>query len=103
MKDQKNTEQSKTALSRQQQNDALLEEAMERPGIREVMRVYGDWKNCDRALETYRKTARRGGTSSNHSIIPGLELGCNYPITQISTLSSLDSARFITTISNGYT
>ena len=73
MKDQKNTDKSKTALSRQQQNDALLEEAMSRPGIREVMAVYGDWKDVDRALESYRKTARRGGISSNHSSISGLD------------------------------
>ena len=34
--------------------DALIRRATERPGIREVMRVYEDWKRVDRALEPYR-------------------------------------------------
>ena len=42
---------------RQQERDALVERAMQRPGIREVMRVYEDWKRADRVLGSHRLIA----------------------------------------------
>lgn len=38
--------------------DALFERATERPGVREVMRVYEDWKRVDRGLESYRAAVK---------------------------------------------
>ena len=37
---------------------ALLEEALERPGIPELMRVYGAWRTADRGLDPYRAATR---------------------------------------------
>lgn len=36
----------------------LLQEALERPGIREIMRVYEDWRQADRGLDSYRAATR---------------------------------------------
>ena len=36
----------------------LLKEALERPGIREVMRVYEDWRQADRGLDSYHAATR---------------------------------------------
>jgi len=42
----------------------MLEEALARPGVREVMEVYGAWQEKDRALDTWREAVRlsRRGT-----------------------------------------
>lgn len=39
---------------REQARAALVEDALKRPGIREVMRVYENWRHADRGLDTYR-------------------------------------------------
>ena len=44
--------------TRTEQQEALLQEALARPGIPEVMRVYGNWKEQDRAQEPYREAMR---------------------------------------------
>ena len=50
---------SESRLStRKQAHTALLENALERPGIREIMRVYEDWRNVDRGLDPYRAATR---------------------------------------------
>lgn len=36
----------------------LLQEALERPGIRDLMRVYEDWRQADRGLDSYRAAMR---------------------------------------------
>lgn len=33
---------------------AMIEEALRRPGVREVMEVYGAWQRIDEDLRTYR-------------------------------------------------
>ena len=38
----------------QRDPDALIRRATERPGIREVIRVYEDWKRVDRGMDPYR-------------------------------------------------
>ncbi len=39
---------------RELEHAELLERALARPGIREVMIVYNDWQEKDRGLENYR-------------------------------------------------
>ena len=53
---------------------ALLEEALKRPGIPELMRVYGDWRNADRGLDPYRaatKVPSRTTTTDHANPRPG--------------------------------
>ena len=38
--------------------DTIRRKALEHPGIREVMRVYEDWKRVDDGLEPYRAASR---------------------------------------------
>ena len=47
----------------------MLEAALARPGIREVMKVYGAWKESDRGLDPYRAATRHPahGTTTNTS------------------------------------
>ena len=44
--------------TRERSRAELLKEALERPGIREVMRVYEDWRQVDRGLDSYRAATR---------------------------------------------
>ena len=37
---------------------SLLEQALARPGVREVMQVYGGWKEKDQALDVYRSATK---------------------------------------------
>ena len=39
---------------RGEQHRAMLKDALARPGVREVMEVYGAWQQIDRRLSTYR-------------------------------------------------
>ena len=40
--------------AREQARAALVEDSLKRPGIREVMRVYENWRHADRGLNSYR-------------------------------------------------
>ena len=44
--------------AREQAHAELLQEALERPGIREIMRVYEDWRQVDHGLDSYRAATR---------------------------------------------
>ena len=48
---------------------AMLEEALKRPGIPEMMRVYGDWRTADRWLDPYRAATKALSrvTTTNHA------------------------------------
>ena len=48
---------------------ALLEEALKRPGIPEIMRVYGDWRTADRGLDPYRAATKEPShvTTTGHA------------------------------------
>jgi len=37
--------------------DALLEEALSRPGVREAMEVYQNWRKADRQLADWRRAS----------------------------------------------
>ncbi len=54
---------------REQDHAAMLEAAMARPGVREVMQVYGGWQGKDRGLDAYRAATRAPGriTTTNSS------------------------------------
>ena len=44
---------------REQTHAELLEAALARPGVREVMEVYAAWQEKDRGLNTYRSAIRK--------------------------------------------
>lgn len=44
--------------AREQAYADLLRKALERPGIREVMQVYENWREVDHALAPYRAATR---------------------------------------------
>jgi len=39
---------------RQSKQAAMLEEALQQPGIREIMKVYEDWRTADSRQDAYR-------------------------------------------------
>ncbi|MCY4239300.1 MAG: hypothetical protein OXC93_13305, partial [Rhodospirillaceae bacterium] len=43
---------------REQEHAEMLEAAVARPGVREVMQVYGGWQEKDRGLEAYRSATK---------------------------------------------
>ena len=45
--------------SREQKLKELLDEAHKRPGIPEIMRVYGGWRRADQGLDSYRAATRQ--------------------------------------------
>ena len=47
--------------------DALIQKAMERPGIREVMGVYEDWKRTDESIEPYRSAMTPVSVNTNRA------------------------------------
>ena len=51
--------EKRLASERAQNHAKLLEAALARPGVREVMKVYGDWQEKDRALDVYRSTTKK--------------------------------------------
>ena len=44
---------------REKAHAKMLEEALARPGIREVMQVYQNWQEKDRELDAYRAATKR--------------------------------------------
>ncbi|MXW18664.1 MAG: hypothetical protein F4X60_00760 [Gemmatimonadetes bacterium] len=56
-------------VGRQQARDALMNQAMQRPEIRTVMRVYEDWKRADRVLASHCSIAGWRGTVSDWPIV----------------------------------
>lgn len=48
---------------------ALVKEAQKRPGIREIMSVYEDWRRVDRGLDPYRMATHEPQliTASDHA------------------------------------
>ena len=56
--------EKRSASERAQKHAELLEAALARPGVHEVMKVYGnwrekDWPEKDRALEVYRSATKK--------------------------------------------
>ncbi len=44
---------------REREHAELLEAALARPGIREVMEVHGAWQKRDRGLDAYRRAIKK--------------------------------------------
>lgn len=59
------TKERRVASKREQKRAAMLEEALSRPGVREVMEVYGGWREQDRRLDAYRAATSPCGRSWN--------------------------------------
>ena len=51
--------EKRPASRRAQCHTELLEAALARPGVREVMKVYGGWRKEDRALDVYRSATKK--------------------------------------------
>ena len=47
-----------TPTNRADVHAELLRKALDHPGIPEVMRVYEDWRQADRGLDSYRAATR---------------------------------------------
>ena len=55
------------ASRRQRRRDELLREALRRPGMREMMTVYENWKHADRAMASHRAIVRGPGITVNRA------------------------------------
>ena len=58
-----------SSSQREKDHAELLKAALARPGVREVMQVYGSWQEKDRGLDAYRSATKRGEliTTTNSS------------------------------------
>lgn len=52
-------EPQRSSSGREQEHAELLERALARPGIRELMRVYDNWLEKNRNLNTYRSATKK--------------------------------------------
>ena len=57
------------ASRREREHDAMLQEALARPGVRDVMKLYDGWREKDRGLDAYRAATRTPAstTTTNHT------------------------------------
>ena len=63
------TQTDKSPSKRAEEQAAMLKEALARPGVREVMKVYGGWQQADKGLDAYRTASKEGGvvTTTDHA------------------------------------
>ncbi len=63
------THTDKHPSKRTEQHAAMLEEALQRPGVRDVMKVYGEWQRADKGLDAYRTANKEGyvTTTTDHA------------------------------------
>lgn len=63
------TKEKSEISKREQEHAAMLEEALSRPGVREVMDVYSRWWEKDRGLDAYRAAMKTPAhtTTTNHT------------------------------------
>lgn len=47
--------------TRAEAHDAMLHEALSRPGVREVMKVYENWRRVDDTCDHYRQALNQQG------------------------------------------
>lgn len=62
----KKTEKPST---RAQSYEEMLKEAQSRPGVREMMEVFGHWQKADKGMDAYREATRRRNitTTTTHT------------------------------------
>ena len=67
-----NQETKPSSSSREQEHATMLQAALARPGVREVMDVFRGWQEKDRGLDAYRSATKSPGsvTTSNSSETP---------------------------------
>lgn len=54
--------------SRSQSHEEMLKEAQSRPGVREMMEVFGHWQKADKGMDAYREaTKKRIITTTTHT------------------------------------
>ncbi len=55
--------------NRKQEYSIMLEEALARPGVREVMKIYGQWQEQDQGLDPYRTATKEPSQikATNHA------------------------------------
>lgn len=55
---------------REKQRTQMLETALARPGVREVMKVYQDWREKNQGLDAYRSATKKPEqiTTTNYTI-----------------------------------
>ena len=53
----------------EQEHEAMLQKALARPGVREVMQAYKTWQELDERLNAYRRATRKAFkiTATNHA------------------------------------
>jgi len=64
----------RSGSGRERDHAEMLEAALARPGVREVMEVYGEWQEKDRELDAYRsatKTPGRVATTDSSKAVAG--------------------------------
>ena len=57
------------ASEREQEHATMLQEALARPGVWDVMKVYEGWREKDRGLDAYRAATKTPAstTTTNHT------------------------------------
>ena len=50
----------KSPSKRAEEHAAMLKEALARPGVREVMKVYGGWREAEKGLAAHRAATKEG-------------------------------------------
>ena len=68
----KHTSKRRSPSRREQEHMKLLERALARPGVREVINVYDNWREKDRGLNSYRAATKKPEriTTTNSSNSP---------------------------------
>ena len=68
----KRTSKRRSSSRREREHTELLERALARPGVREVMNVYDNWREKDRGLNSYRAATKNPEriTTTNSSNSP---------------------------------
>ena len=63
------TKERRVASRREQDHATILKEALSRPGVREVMEVYGGWREQDRRLDACRAAMKAPArtTTTDHT------------------------------------
>ena len=51
--------EKRSASKRAQDHAEMLEAALARPGVREMMKVYGGWQEKDQGLDVYRSATKK--------------------------------------------
>ena len=68
----KQTPKRRSSSRREREHTELFERALARPGVREVMNVYDNWREKDRGLKSYRAATKNPEriTTTNSSNSP---------------------------------